>query len=89
MVSPDDDGDAPVESSLEELLAKKAADPVVDEDDGDVLDLDVLPEESSLDPLSVKAIPQQANEFTCRGCFLVKHRSQLADQARMVCLDCA
>ncbi|MCA1727053.1 MAG: DUF4193 domain-containing protein, partial [Actinobacteria bacterium] len=31
----------------------------------------------------------QANEFTCKNCFLVKHRSQLADKRRMFCVDCA
>jgi hypothetical protein len=25
----------------------------------------------------------------CRNCFLVKHRSQLADKKKMLCRDCA
>ena len=38
---------------------------------------------------SVKVVPQQPTEFTCRNCYLVKHRSQLADKKRMLCRDCA
>jgi hypothetical protein len=32
--------------------------------------------------------PIRAGEFTCRSCFLVKRRPQLADAERMICLDC-
>lgn len=28
-------------------------------------------------------------EFVCRGCFLVHHRSQLVEEVAMVCRDCA
>jgi hypothetical protein len=34
-------------------------------------------------------LPRQADEFTCTSCFLVHHRSQLADVHRAVCSDCA
>ncbi len=90
MASREDD-ESSVESSLDELLAKKAADPKLEDDEDDVLDLDVdIPaDDSSLDPLAVKAVPQQANEFTCRSCFLVKHRSQLANEKKLICTDCA
>ncbi len=30
-----------------------------------------------------------ADEFTCRSCFLVKSRSQLADPDELLCADCA
>jgi hypothetical protein len=33
--------------------------------------------------------PDPNKEFTCRKCYLVKHRSQLADKKRMYCRDCA
>jgi hypothetical protein len=39
--------------------------------------------------LTVKVVPEQPDEFTCRRCFLVKHRSQLRDRRRMLCADCA
>jgi hypothetical protein len=29
-----------------------------------------------------------AGEFTCRSCFLVKRRAQLADAERLICRDC-
>ena len=31
----------------------------------------------------------QETEFVCKRCFLVKHRSQLADKKRTLCRDCA
>jgi hypothetical protein len=33
--------------------------------------------------------PPGEGEFTCRSCFLVKRRAQLADAEEMICLDCA
>lgn len=41
--------------------------------------------------LTVRVIPVQVDEFTCRSCFLVHHRSQLAVEVpdRMICRDCA
>jgi hypothetical protein len=33
--------------------------------------------------------PPGEGEFTCRSCFLVKRRAQLADSTAMICLDCA
>ncbi|HET6499494.1 MAG TPA: DUF4193 family protein, partial [Amycolatopsis sp.] len=41
--------------------------------------------------LTVKVVPKQADEFTCSVCFLVHHRSRLAEESsgRMICRDCA
>ena len=41
--------------------------------------------------LDVVVLPAQADEFTCVECFLVKHRSQVAEERSIgaVCLDCA
>ena len=33
--------------------------------------------------------PAGEGEFTCRSCFLVKRRAQLADEKSMICFDCA
>jgi len=33
-------------------------------------------------------VPQQPTEFVCKSCYLVKHRSQLADKRKMFCRDC-
>ena len=76
-----------VETSFEEL-AKRAEDTEEDEEEEIVLDLG-RGEEKGAEGLVEKVIPVQANEFTCRNCFLVKHRSQLADRKKMFCVDCA
>ena len=75
-----------VETSFEEL-AKRAED-VEEEDDDDIV-LDLARGDDKTEALIEKVIPPQANEFTCRNCFLVKHQSQLADKKRMLCRDCA
>ncbi len=82
-------GGAGVESSLEELLAKRSTDaePADEEPEDDAI-LSVGREER-VESLSIKVVPQQPTEFTCRKCFLVRHRSQLADKRRMYCRDCA
>jgi hypothetical protein len=76
-----------VESSLEELLAKREGRPAEEEDDDDsILNLG---REERLEPLAVKVVPPSDKEFVCRNCHLVKHRAQLADKNRMFCRDCA
>jgi hypothetical protein len=42
-----------------------------------------------LEPIEARVVPIQSTEFVCKHCFLVKHRSQLADKRRMFCRDCA
>ena len=43
----------------------------------------------SHEELAVEVRPRQDDEFTCMSCFLVHHRSQLADAKRLICKDCA
>jgi hypothetical protein len=78
------------EASLEEILTKKPEErpaPEEEEEDESIL---ALGREERIETLSVKVIPPDPNkEFTCRKCYLVKHRSQLADKKRMYCRDCA
>ena len=81
----EEEEDVGVETSFEEL-AKRAED--VEEDEDDVI-LDLAPGDDKAEALVEKVVPPQANEFTCRNCFLVKHRSQLADKKKIVCRDCA
>jgi hypothetical protein len=71
--------------SIEDLLVKKEAQEG-EEDEDSVLSLS---REERLEPLAVKVVPPQPTEFICRKCYLVKHRSQLKDKARMLCRDCA
>jgi len=82
------DDDEEVESSLEELLAKKEDRKPAEEEEEDDPGIS-LSREERLEPLAVKVVPPQTNEFVCKKCYLVKHRSQLKDKARMFCRDCA
>ncbi len=82
-----------VETSLEEFLQRKerrsGARPE-DPDDEEAL-LEAMDEREGRDggSLTVKVVPEQPDEFTCRKCFLVKHRTQLKNRNKMLCADCA
>ena len=52
----------------------------IDLDPDDVAEsLELLGADLSNEDLSFRVIPRQADEFTCSSCFLVHHRSQLAE----------
>jgi hypothetical protein len=85
--SPGKEAEEPAEASLDELIAKKADEPAPEEESEEESMLETGREEK-VEALSVKVVPQQATEFVCKSCFLVKHRSQLADKKRMYCVDC-
>ena len=78
-------GGEPVES-IQEILVKQEARDEGDEDEDSLLSLG---REERLEPLAVKVVPPQPTEFICSNCFLVKHRSQLKDKAKVLCRDCA
>jgi hypothetical protein len=78
----------PAEASLDEIMAKKADEPAAEEETEEEPLLETGREER-VEALSVKVVPQQPTEFVCKNCYLVKHRSQLADKKRMLCRDCA
>ena len=79
--------DAEVESIQEILVKQEARDGEEEADDEDpVLS---LTREERLEPLATKVVPPQPTEFICQNCYLVKHRSQLKDKAKMLCRDCA
>ena len=82
-----------VETSLEEFLQRKERRGGVraeDPDDEEAL-LEAIDEREGrgAESLTVKVVPEQPDEFTCRRCFLVKHKTQLKDRRRMLCADCA
>ena len=82
------------EDSLQELQARRTdkSSGSIDIDETDLAESLELPgADLSNEELSLRVIPRQADEFTCARCFLVHHRSRLADQrnGRMVCRDCA
>ena len=76
----DEEEESVGETSLEELLARRADDKVEEEDES-VLDLARGDEKA--ETLAIKVLPQQSNEFTCRNCFLVKHKSQDRKSTRL------
>ena len=78
--------DEDVESIQDILVKQEARAEEAEEEDDSVL---TLTREERLEPLSVKVVPPQPTEFICSNCYLVKHRSQLKDKAKMLCRDCA
>ena len=79
-------GDEDVQS-IQEILVKQEG--RADEEDDEEDSVLSLSKEERLEPLAVKVVPPQSSEFICKNCFLVKHRSQLKDKAKMLCRDCA
>jgi hypothetical protein len=81
---------ADVESIHEVLEKQEARD---DEDEADeeepVVAVATTKGDERLEPIEARVVPIQSTEFVCKNCFLVKHRSQLADKRRMFCRDCA
>ena len=85
-----EDGDAE-QTSWEELLAQRAAKHGA-EDGDEVSDLMSLADEPVPVVESAPRRPsgvRERGEFMCRSCHLVKPRTQLADEARVLCRDCA
>ncbi len=82
------------EDSIEELKARRneAGATSVDEDETEAAEGFELPgADLSSEELSVRVLPRQSDEFTCGSCFLVHHRSQLAEQRgdALICSECA
>lgn len=80
------------EDSLEELKVRKTSTQSVglDLDDAEAAETFELPgADLSGEELTVTVMPMQSDEFRCSRCFLVHHRSQLADEKNMICRDCA
>jgi hypothetical protein len=88
------EGDEDVQG-IEELQAASAArtaaqQPNVDQDEVELAEKFELPgADLSDESLTVRVEPQQVDEFTCTGCFLVRHRTQLVTTEPMLCRDCA
>jgi Domain of unknown function (DUF4193) len=86
-VPPDPATGGDVESIQELLVKQEAAEEEEAEEDEPVVPL--TREEKLAEPLEARVVPIQSTEFTCKRCFLVKHRSQLKDKKKMLCRDCA
>jgi hypothetical protein len=81
------------EDSLEELKARRASaqSPIVDLDEAEAAEGFELPgADLSDEELTVTVVPMRGDEFRCSRCFLVHHRSQLAEQrdGRDICREC-
>lgn len=64
----------------------------VDEDEVEAAEAFELPgADLSHEELTVRVLPKQQDEFRCDSCFLVRNRTQLAEEknGRMYCIDCA
>jgi hypothetical protein len=80
--------------SIEELQAHRRHDDKnsgkVDQDETEAADSFELPgADLSHEALAVEVVPRQDGEFACMSCFLLQHRSMLADSKRLICRDCA
>ncbi len=82
----EDDDEEPdpddVEADLDTILKDRL---VVAEEEEDEDDEPLDPEDKGE---SGKVRPKAPGEFVCQSCFLVKHPSQLADEANQLCRDC-
>ncbi|WP_182347633.1 DUF4193 domain-containing protein [Tomitella gaofuii] len=82
-------------NSLEELKSRRgdAQAASADVDDGETTESYELPgADLSGEELSVRVVPRQQDEFTCSSCYLVHHRSRLAEvtpDGQLLCRDCA
>jgi len=77
--------------SIQDLLAKqetKEGEQEAAEEEEEVASATTTRDER-LEPLDARVVPMQETEFMCTNCYLVKHRSQLADKRKMLCRDCA
>jgi hypothetical protein len=91
------EADEMAEDSLEELKARRNENQsgVVDVDESDTAENFELPGADlsglSGEDLTVKVLPKQTDEFTCSKCFLVHHKSRLAETSGglYICRDCA
>jgi len=89
--TPRNESEEQTEQSLEALKARRADSAADLGDDADPFEaeLDLPGADLGDEELSIRVVPKQADEFTCTSCFLVHHRSQLADSKKVICTDCA
>ena len=92
--SPRKTDDDLTEDSLQELQARRMdqSSNTVDIDPDEAAEgLELPGADLSNEELTFRVIPRQADEFTCSRCFLVHHRSQLAEErgGQLVCRECA
>ena len=82
------------DDNLQELTARStsAQSPRVDLDEAEAAENFELPgADLSGEELTVTVVPMQTDEFRCMRCFLVHHRSQLAERrdGQQICRECS
>ena len=84
----DDEGDG-----LKSLRTNERSgrDDAIDVDDSDLSDVELPGADLSDESLDIRVVPEQADEFTCSRCLLVRHRAQYhhKDERGEICNDCA
>lgn len=76
--------------SIQDLLAKQETrEEAATADEEDEVLTPAPATDDRLEGTESRVVPMQSTEFMCKNCFLVKHRSQLADKKKMLCRDCA
>jgi hypothetical protein len=85
--------DDSAEDSEQRLIASRndAQTAVLDVAEADEESFELPGADLSGEELMVTVLPQQRDEFTCAGCYLVIHRSRLAahHHGQPLCKDCA
>ena len=76
-----------VEEPLDVLLQERTASATLEDDEEEVEDDEDPGAEGGEGPTRI--VPRRPGEFLCSSCLLVLPRNQLADEARMLCRDCA
>jgi len=76
-----------VEAPLDTLLQERTAKATLEDDEEEIEEEEVDVDDRGEGP--TKIMPRRAGEFLCSSCFLVLPRNQLADEARVLCRDCA
>lgn len=87
--TPPDPAAAEVESIQDLLVKQEARSEQAEAPDEEDEILASTAKGERLEPVESKVVPIQSTEFVCKKCYLVKHRSQLADKKKMRCRDCA
>jgi hypothetical protein len=59
-------------------------------EDLDPLDVELMTSSTDIltDDSTVQVLPPSPDEFACSRCHLIRHRSQLVDEAARICTDC-
>lgn len=76
-----------VEIPLDALLEEKTAAATMEDDEDELEEEEPESDERGEGPTRI--VPRRPTEFHCSSCFLLLPRTQLADEERMLCRDCA